>query len=83
MLSGVTQNPEIQVKMPKPTSLWQGAKNLLGKVWDNRSSIMSVAAKVAPFLMAEEPIEPIDESKIEVCKVAYLLHLRQLTKQIE
>ena len=53
MLTGVSQNPDHLVKK-KPHSLWEGAKYLASKAWENRESIANLAMQAAPFLLAED-----------------------------
>jgi len=41
LLAAVKQNPDAAPK--KASSLWEGAKHLLSKAWDNRDLIASAA----------------------------------------
>lgn len=52
LLAGVDQAPNNTPVKKKPSSLWEGAKGLLSKVWDNRSTILGAVESIAPMLLA-------------------------------
>lgn len=56
----------------KPKTLFEGAKHLLSKAWDNRNFIMTAAQTLAPMLLAEKA----DSDPIAV-KVNYIATLNQ------
>jgi len=77
LLAGASQN--LNAKPYKATSLWDGAKRLLSKAWDNRDAIASVAAKVAPMFLMDEDDEDGDPQEYTV-KANYV---RSLTTVLE
>lgn len=58
MLAGVQQNPEVIAKRA-PSSLWEGAKWMASKAWENKDVVAGMAAKYLPFLgLLEDDEDP-------------------------
>lgn len=66
MLTGVQQNPDLIT--PKVGSLWEGAKHLLSKAWENRAALMPIASSVAALFEPEDR----EDTQPEVVRADYL-----------
>lgn len=72
VLASVQQNPDIKITK-KPSSLWEGAKFLLSKAWENRGSIMTAAQSLAPLLLLSPEDEDVESVAIKANYLASIM----------
>ena len=60
----------------KPRSLWEGAKYLASKAWENRDTIANLAMQAAPFLLADDCEEHADDAVHYVVRENYRIAIR-------
>ena len=71
MMANVGQNPDKPLPSEKSnrrsifSSLWDGAKFLLGQAWEHKGDILSAASSIAPMLLAKTPIDDEEQPDFE------------------